>query len=125
MDNIEVLSEDVRNYNYRFKIVIIGDSGTGKTCFSIQAIKNYFLEFSNYTMGANFLFFNLGINNKLIQLKIIELGGLEKFKSLYLSYYRNSSLAILVYSIDDKESFHNIEYWLIILSNIILMVKYF
>jgi len=48
MDDIELLPEDYQQYDLAFKIIIVGDSGTGKSCFSQKAVKNCFMEFFHH-----------------------------------------------------------------------------
>jgi len=112
MDNYEILPEDFPKYDLSFKMIIIGDSGTGKSCFSSKAIRNAFEEYSVDTVGYEFLTFNIRINNEVIQLQTFDTCGKEMYKSLISNFYRNSSLAIIIYSIDNKESFQNIKKWL-------------
>jgi len=112
MDGIELLPEDFQKYDLSFKIVIIGDSGTGKSCFFYRANKKDFEEAYNATVGFEFSTFNIWINEKVIKLQIWDTGGQELYKSLLANFYRNSSLAIIAYSIDNKNSFKNIEKWL-------------
>ena len=75
--------------------------GVGKSCLSMQATKNKFE--SNYvaTIGFEFFSFNVRIGDKVIRLQIWDTCGQEIYRSVVSSFYRNSSLAIVVYSIDE------------------------
>ena len=64
------------------------------------------------TIGFEFLSFNIRIKDKIVKLQIWDTCGQEVYRSLISSFYRNSSLAIIVYSIDNQESFDNLETWL-------------
>ena len=112
MANIEILPEDFPNYDLSFKIVIIGDSGTGKSSFSNKAIHNSFMDEYNATVGFEFLALNFKKSNTVIKLQIWDTCGQNIYRTLIKNFFRNASLAILVYSIDNKESFQHIEYWL-------------
>jgi len=112
MDDIEILPEDYKENDLTFKMIIIGDSGTGKSCFSDRANKKDFEEARNNTVGFEFFIFNIRINEKVIKLQIWDTCGGELYKSFISTFCRNSSLGIIVYSIDDKSSFKNIENWL-------------
>ena len=112
MDNIQVLPEDYDKYDLSFKITIIGDAGTGKSCISNKAIRNSFEEAYNSTVGFEFLSLNIRINDKVIGLQIWDCCGQETYKSIISNFYKNSSISIIVYSIDSKESFQHIENWL-------------
>ena len=112
MDKIEVLPENEKNYDISFKIIIVGDAGTGKTCLTTKAIKNIFEESYSATVGFEFFTFHCKINDKIIVLQIWDTCGQEIYKSLVSSFYRNSSLAIIVFSIDSQESFSHVQNWL-------------
>ena len=112
MDNIQVIPGNSDKYDLSFKMNIIGDSGTGKSCILNKAIKNIFEESYLATAGFEFLTFNIRINEKLIKLQIWDCGGQEIYRSLISNFFRNSSISIIVYSIDSKESFQHIGNWL-------------
>ena len=108
----EVLSEEFTECDLSFKIIVVGDSGVGKSCLTMKGTKNHFEECYSPTVGFEFFTFNIKINDKIIKLQIWDTCGQEAYKSLITSFYRNASLAILVYSIDSQISFNNIENWL-------------
>ena len=64
------------------------------------------------TVGFEFFAFNIKIDGKVIKLQIWDTCGQEIYKSLISNFYRNSSLAVLIYAIDNKESFNHVENWL-------------
>ena len=108
----EILPEDQTNFDLSFKIIVIGDSGVGKSCLTNNAVKNIFDDAYNATVGFEFFTFNVKINGKIIKLQIWDTCGQELYRSLITNFYRNSSLAIMVYAINSKESFEDIEMWL-------------
>ena len=109
---IEFLPEDYPQYDLSFKLIFIGDSSVGKSCLTAKAVKNNFEEYYQATVGFEFLTFNMKVNDKVIKLQIWDTCGQEIYKSLISNFYRNSSLAVLVYAIDNKESFNHVENWL-------------
>ena len=109
---IELLPEDYPQYDLSFKLIFIGDSSVGKSCLTAKAVKNNFEEYYQATVGFEFLTFNMKVNDKVIKLQIWDTCGQEIYKSLISNFYRNSSLAVLVYAIDNKESFNHVEVWL-------------
>ena len=115
--NIELLPEDFAQYDISFKIIVIGDSGVGKSCLTTQAVRNNFEEFYQATVGFEFLTFNLRINNNVVKLQIWDTCGQEVYKSLISNFYRNSSLALIIYAINNKDSFQHAENWLNDLKN--------
>ena len=108
----EILSEDYTNFDLSFKLIVIGDSGVGKSCLTNNAVKNIFEEAYNATVGFEFFTFNVKMCEKVIKLQIWDTCGQELYRSLITNFYRNSSLAIMVYAINDKATFENIEMWL-------------
>ena len=109
---VEMLPEDYPQYDLSFKLIFIGDSGVGKSCLTSKAVKNTFEDYYQATVGFEFLTFNLKLNDKVIKLQIWDTCGQEIYKSLITNFYRNSSLAVVIYAIDDKESFKHAENWL-------------
>ena len=96
------------------KVVLLGDSGVGKTCIISRYISGAFDNNSPSTNGASYAskiltFENL---NKTISLDIWDTAGQEKYKSLTRFFYKDASAAILVYDITKKDSFENMKgYW--------------
>ena len=110
--NIELLPEDYAQYDISFKIIVIGDSSVGKRCLTTQAVRNNFEEFYTATIGFEFLTFNIRINNNVLKLQIWDTCGQEVYKSLITNFYRNSSLALIIYAINNMDSFKHAENWL-------------
>ena len=115
--SIELLPEDFAQYDISFKIIVIGDSSVGKSCLTTQAVRNNFMEFYQATVGFEFLTFNLRINNNVIKLQIWDTCGQEVYKSLISNFYRNCSLALIVYAINNRNSYEHAENWLNDLKN--------
>ena len=109
---IDILPEDYAQYDLSFKMIVIGDSGVGKSCLTTKAVKNNFEEFYQATIGFEFLTFNLKMNDQVVKLQIWDTCGQEVYRSLISNFYRNSSLACLLYAIDNRDSFNNAENWL-------------
>ena len=109
---IEILPDDFPQYDLSFKLIFIGDSSVGKSCLTTKAVKNEFEDYYQATVGFEFLTYNLKLNDKVIKMQIWDTCGQEIYKSLITNFYRNSSLAIVTYSIDSKESFVHAENWL-------------
>ena len=109
---IEILEEHHKNFDLNFKIIVIGNVGVGKSCLSLKATKGIFIEEYTSTVGFEFYCFNVKINDKIVKLQIWDTCGQEAYRSLIMNFYRNASLAIIVYSIEDLESFKDINIWL-------------
>ena len=100
-EDYEILREDFPNYDLSFKIIVIGNSGVGKSCLSMQATKKRFDDNYLATVGFEFFVFNIRMKGKVIKLQIWDTCGQEIYRSLITSFYKNSSLAIIVYAIDE------------------------
>ena len=98
--------------NLTFKIIVLGDPGVGKSSLLGRATKNIFNAEYQTTVGFEFLSFTEKIGEKNVKLQIWDTCGQETYKSLISNFYRNASLAMLIYSIDSRESFNNIIKWL-------------
>ncbi len=113
MENKENTEQIVDNqYDLTFKIIVIGDPGVGKSCLTGRAVKDKFDSQYAPTIGFEFLTYNVKIQDKIIKLQIWDTCGQEMYRSLISNFYRNASLAMIVYSIDSKESFLHINTWL-------------
>ncbi len=110
--NIEVLKDNPGESDLSFKLIIIGDAGVGKSSLSIKATKNIFDPIYSPTIGFEFSSFFIKIEDLIIKLQIWDTCGQEVYRSIIKSFYRYSSLAILVYSIENKNSFENLGLWL-------------
>ena len=110
-EQYEILPDDYTQFDLSFKIIVIGDSGVGKSCFTNKATKNIFEESYNATIGFEFFSFNIKIHDKIIKLQIWDTCGQELYRSLITNFYRNSSLAIVVYAVNSAQSFENLEIW--------------
>ena len=108
---IEILKEDILSNEVISKIIIIGDSSVGKTSLSIRLTKNLFEEAPKTTVGFDIFKYVAKINDLVIKLQIWDTCGLEEFSSCTPNLYKNATLAIIVYSIDNRKSFEHLENW--------------
>ena len=99
--NYEILPDDYPKYDLSFKIIIIGDQGVGKSCLSVKATKNVFESSYLATVGFEFFNFNLKLGEKIIRLQIWDTCGQEIYRSLITNFYRSSSLAFIVFAVDE------------------------
>ncbi|GMT27187.1 hypothetical protein PFISCL1PPCAC_18484 [Pristionchus fissidentatus] len=101
-----------RQYDLLFKLLLIGDSGVGKTCilyrFSDDAFNTTFIS----TIGIDFKIKTIELHGKKIKLQIWDTAGQERFHTITTSYYRGAMGIMLVYDITNSKSFDNISKWL-------------
>jgi Ras-related protein Rab-11A len=100
------------DYTYLFKIVIIGDSGVGKSNIFTRFIKDEFNLDSKATIGVEFSAKNVTIKDKVIKAQVWDTAGQERFRALAKNYYRGAVGALLVYDITNHDSFKSVERWL-------------
>ena len=102
-------SKDIVWVDNKFKIILIGESGTGKTSILLRFTENRFNEHHLPTIGVDFKSKWLLFDKKSIKLQIWDTAGQERFKSITRSYYKNCHGWVAVYDITDEESFDKIE----------------
>ena len=96
------------------KVILIGESGVGKTCIIVRFIHEYFAENAVSTTGANYASKTLEFKDykKSLQYNIWDTAGQEKYRGLAKIFYKDADIAILVYDISDKKSFEELkQYW--------------
>lgn len=107
---IEILDKNAKT-DLKYKVIVVGNSGVGKSCLSLRAIQDIFKENYELTLGTEIYNFKVKVNNTPINLQIWDTCGQEKYKSLIKNYFQNSSLAIIVYSVVDQNSFQDVNEW--------------
>jgi Ras-related protein Rab-2A len=101
-----------RSQGYRFKYIIVGDSGVGKSCLLTQFTQHKFECMHDLTIGVEFGTYETSHNNEKIILQIWDTAGQEAFKSITRSYYRGAVCALVVFNVTDKPSFENVQDWI-------------
>ncbi|RNF10716.1 rab7 GTP binding protein [Trypanosoma conorhini] len=94
------------------KIIILGDSGVGKTSLMHQYVNKKFDSRYKATIGADFLTKDLELNGQVVTLQIWDTAGQERFQSLGSAFYRGADACILVFDVTQQESFSHIGAWL-------------
>ena len=95
------------------KIITLGESGVGKTSIIRRYIHNIFDENNLSTIGLNFSFKEVKLKDgNIINLKLIDTAGQEKYKALAKSYFKNIDAVLFVFAINSQESFDNIKNWI-------------
>ena len=105
------------NYDLIFKIVLIGDSGVGKTNILSRYLTNEFSLTTQATVGVEFGSKIIKKGEKLIKLQIWDTAGQERYKSITSAYYKGSKGAFVVYDISRKNTFDNVDKWINELKN--------
>ena len=101
-----------KRYDYLFKLLIIGDSGVGKSSILNRFTDDTFNPAFISTIGIDFKVKTIKINDSLIKLQIWDTAGQERFKAIMTAYYRGATGIFLVYDITNQKSFDNVKSWL-------------
>ena len=108
---IKPIEDQNTKENFKFKLVIIGDSGVGKTNLVKRFISNSFDKESKATIGVEFKSKSYLINGKICKIEIWDTAGQERYKSITAAYYKGAKGALIVYDVTNKFSFMNIDKW--------------
>eukprot|EP01086_Lenisia_limosa_P011593 TRINITY_DN3781_c0_g1_i1.p1 TRINITY_DN3781_c0_g1~~TRINITY_DN3781_c0_g1_i1.p1 ORF type:complete len:208 (+),score=16.96 TRINITY_DN3781_c0_g1_i1:179-802(+) len=100
------------NYEYIFKLIVIGDMGVGKSCILYQFTDNKFVEDCPHTIGVEFGTRIIEVQGKKVKLQMWDTAGQERFRAVTRSYYRGAAGALLVFDVARRSTFHHLTAWL-------------
>ncbi|KAH3903013.1 probable GTP-binding protein YPT1 [Saccharomycodes ludwigii] len=100
------------DYDYLFKLLLIGDSGVGKSCLLLRFADDTYTQDYISTIGVDFKIKTIELDGKTIKLQIWDTAGQERFRTITSSYYRGAHGIIIVYDVTDLQSFQNVKTWL-------------
>jgi Ras-related protein Rab-1A len=98
-------------YDFLFRLLLIGDSGVGKSCVLLRFADDTFSDCYQCTCGVDFKISTLQTGGKVVKLQMWDTAGQERFRTIARSYYRNASGILVVYDVTDRQSFQNIPSW--------------
>mmetsp|Transcript_29843 Transcript_29843/g.69416 ORF Transcript_29843/g.69416 Transcript_29843/m.69416 type:complete len:210 (-) Transcript_29843:175-804(-) len=98
--------------DYNFKYIIVGDPGVGKSCLLLKFTDNRFRELHDMTLGVEFGYRAITVEDKRIRLQIWDTAGQEVFRSITRAYYRGATGALLVYDVSRRYTFERVTQWL-------------
>ncbi|CAH0394898.1 unnamed protein product [Bemisia tabaci] len=100
------------SFDFLFKIVLIGDCCTGKTCVVQRFKSGNFVERHGNTIGVDFSMKTVTVDGKKVKLQIWDTAGQERFRTITQSYYRSANGIIIVYDITKRATFLNLQRWI-------------
>ncbi|VDM16220.1 unnamed protein product [Hydatigera taeniaeformis] len=115
---------DIVQHDYIFKLLLIGDSGVGKSCLLLRFAVRYlrstirhlkddtFYENFSSTIGVDFKIRTVDLDGHHIKLQIWDTAGQERFRTMTVAYYRGAHGIIVVYDVTSEESFRNLGLWM-------------
>ena len=95
----------------QIKIVLVGDSGVGKSSIALRYVTDTFKTDSEGTVGASYMGKIINLNDTLVKINIWDTAGQERYHSLAKMYYRDATAALLVYDITNSDSFNAVKRW--------------
>jgi len=101
-----------RDYDHLFKLLIIGDSGVGKSSLLVRFADNMFSGNYITTIGVDFKIRTIEVNGDRVKLQIWDTAGQERFRTITSTYYRGTHGVIVVYDVTSGDSFANVKRWL-------------
>jgi len=98
-------------FDMQIKILMIGDSGVGKTCLLLRYANDQFSPTFITTIGIDFKIKNIILDGKRIKLQIWDTAGQERFRTITTSYFRGAQGILLIYDVTDRQTFLSIRNW--------------
>jgi small GTP-binding protein len=111
MNKIIKLDTAPQRYDKILKIALVGDSKVGKTSFLKKFLDNKFSDDYNSTVGSETKNFCCSYKNKNIKFQICDIAGIEKYKPSLTTFYKGINGVIIMFDVNNIDSFINIEYW--------------
>lgn len=99
-------------FDMQLKLLIIGDSGVGKTCLLLRYADNSFSPTFKTTIGIDFSIKNILLLSKRVKVQMWDTAGNERFRTITTSYFRGTQGIFIVYDVTDRNSFTSVRYWI-------------
>lgn len=110
--NVGERSEMSARKKILLKVIILGDSGVGKTSLMNRYVRNKFSQQYKATIGADFLTKDIEVDGRIVTMQIWDTAGQERFQSLGIAFYRGADACVLVYDVTDPKSFDSLDSWM-------------
>ncbi|KAJ3444905.1 rab gtpase [Anaeramoeba flamelloides] len=101
-----------QKYDYLVKLLLIGDSGVGKSSLLLRFVEDSFTPSFITTIGIDFKIKNVEMDGKKVKIQIWDTAGQERFRTITTAYYRGAHGIMLVYDVSNEKSFLNVRNWI-------------
>ena len=109
--DIQIADNNNSKEEYKFKVVVVGDSGVGKTNLIKRFVTDTFAKDSKATVGVEFMSKTYIINKEIFKIEIWDTAGQERYKSITAAYYKGAKGAMIVYDVTNQNTFDNVNKW--------------
>ena len=97
---------------FLYKILLLGDSSVGKTCFLMRYTDNTFQEIHMSTIGLDYKLKNVQLDDgKMVKIQIWDTAGQDRFRSITRNYYKGANGIVLIFDVTNKKSYENVKNW--------------
>lgn len=100
-----------RTFDSIYKLLLVGDSGVGKSCLLLRFVEDKFNPSFITTIGIDFKIRTIEVDGAKIKLQVWDTAGQERFRTITTAYYRGASGIIIVYDVTDERTFENVRNW--------------
>ncbi|KAH0484085.1 MAG: hypothetical protein KVP17_004016 [Porospora cf. gigantea B] len=100
------------DHDHRFKIVLVGDTSVGKSCLLLRFSDDEFTDSYITTIGVDFRFRTIQIDDKIVKLQIWDTAGQERFRTITSAYYRGANGVIVVCDVTNPKSVESVDGWM-------------
>ena len=110
---IEVIRslEPLTNFDNSFKIIVVGDTGVGKTCVIKRTEHNKFDDFHTVTLGGDFAKLYYMIKQKKVKVQLWDTCGLEQYRSMIKIFFKGANASIIVFDITNEKTYYSVQRW--------------
>mmetsp|Transcript_19824 Transcript_19824/g.28510 ORF Transcript_19824/g.28510 Transcript_19824/m.28510 type:complete len:205 (+) Transcript_19824:121-735(+) len=105
------MDEPEEEFDLHVKLLMLGDTGVGKTCLLLKYVQNSFSPTFITTIGIDFKIKIINIGDMKVKLQIWDTAGQERFRTITVSYFKGAHAIMLVYDVTDRDTFDNIKNW--------------
>eukprot|EP00743_Colponemidia_sp_Colp-15_P005518 GILK01005935.1.p1 GENE.GILK01005935.1~~GILK01005935.1.p1 ORF type:complete len:228 (+),score=30.05 GILK01005935.1:59-685(+) len=107
-----ITKPETKDYDHFVKLLLLGDSGVGKSSLMMRFSDNQFFPNLMGTAGVDFKMKKIDLDGKVVKLQIWDTAGQERFHTITKAYYRGAMGIVLVYDVNDRKTFDNLDYWM-------------